>query len=90
MDKPIVPEPQHTSKTVVCALMDAKSLAELNNNSEAAVLIWKNDSGEIRNLRPFTSSTMYSRPYNNSKGNEFPSPALKNNFDKYTHHISYN
>jgi len=62
--------------------MDAKSLAELNNNSEAAVFIWKNDSGEILNLRPFTSSTIYSCPCNNSKGNEFPSPALKNNLIK--------
>lgn len=66
------------SKTVVCAFMEATSLTELNNISDASVFIWKKDSGAILNLSPFTSSIMYSCPYNNSKGNEFPSPALKN------------
>lgn len=73
-----MPDPQHISKTVDCELIEAKSLAESNNISEAAVLTWKNDSGEILNLRPFNSSTIYSCPCNNSKGNELPSPALKN------------
>lgn len=77
IDRPIVPEPQQTSKTVVCELMEAKSLTESNNISEASVFIWKKDSGAILNLRPFTSSIIYSCPCNSSKGNEFPSPALK-------------
>lgn len=72
-----MPEPQQISNTVVFELMEAKSLAESNNNSEAAVFIWKKDSGEILNLSPFTSSTIYPCPCNSSKGNEFPSPALK-------------
>lgn len=58
--------------------MEAKSFAELYNISDIAVLICKNDSGAILNLRPFTSSVIYCRPYNNSNGNEFPSPALNN------------
>lgn len=61
---------------VVCELIDATFLAELYNISEAAVFIWKNDSGAILNLRPFISSIIYSCPCSSSKGNELK-PALK-------------